>query len=1278
MTGNGTSLYARITELAGRLQPLDGRQPDPSVVHAFADALLARPGGADQLHATSAALRGALDRTPSAAERRRLLVLLDAVLSGTFERTGHPEDFVAAVDLSRETVASTDGLLRDGVSPAVLAWLRHSGTLLRDTRLGRTELAGLVPLLVHGVRVCERLHLADEQEGLLAQVALVIHAWNGRPGEVTSAELDAVVEPLLELPLPPDDDALTQALLSALGTLHMKRFNRSGLREHADLAVDTYTRLVARARPIASLYLILGDMLHHRYDRFRDRADLDRSVAMLRSGLAADPAEEPEETAALQASLAKALFERAAQDLSEDDWRSADSAFQAAARTGTDGRGHIDGVLAARSRAEAAFAASVDPSAPDAERRMGRVHGMVDATAEADGEEAVMPPEDETPGWLARQLAARFRQTGAAADHRRAVAAVREADRSATGEGVVRTRTFLADLLLAGYDTTGSRTDLEECVGLYRQLLSAGVPDSEAGREERARLLSQLAGALVFRFEYAGDQADLDDSVAAMRESIALTPASGAETVRALRLGNLTGKLMVRAELLGSLADVNEAVTVGTEAVALFGVFPDQTMLPSLLSNLAGGLRRRYQMRGDEADLDTALDTLRRMLALSPKGAPEHVRALSNLGSCLLIADSAGREGLDEGITLIRTALARTPSGHPQHYSRSVNLANALLIRWYRLHSRSDLDEAVALLRARLAADEGDAARRRRADSMFLLAGALSSLHEATSDAGTAREAALLYAEYARSSLVPAARRIQAASHWAALSEAQGDVDGPDGALAACSLAVGLLPVAAWRGLGRSDQESQLSEGTGTASAAAARALDAGRPQLAVEFLEQGRSVLWMQLLQSRAEGGVLTRLASDLTAELRQVGAALEEAAGSAETSSDRLVALARRWDALVERVGAELGDDSPFAPLPYETLARAAAGGPVVVVNVTARRSDAIVVFPPPAAPLVIPLPGLDLAETASRAADFLAAVHDRGATQPQGHVALQMTMASTLEWLWETVAKPVFDRLGLIDGSGVPGKRIWWCPTGPLTLLPLHAAGIVGGDEGTWRRVIPSYTPTLQSLARTYQDGTDPAPAVFGQEGGRLLTVAVSDSPGQPPLRYVVSEAAGIAGRFPGLSHTALVNAQATRDRVRRELAGCSWAHFACHGRQVPNEASDSAILLHDGALTVLEIARTRPAGAELAYVSACRTAAGSALLLDEAQHLVAGLQLAGFGHVVGTLWAVGDRSAAVTADRFYDVLRACGSPAAAIASAAQLLRLDHPLEPSVWAGYVHFGP
>src|SRR3984957_12976421 len=45
-----------------------------------------------------------------------------------------------------------------------------------------------------------------------------------------------------------------------------------------------------------------------------------------------------------------------------------------------------------------------------------------------------------------------------------------------------------------------------------------------------------------------------------------------------------------------------------------------------------------------------------------------------------------------------------------------------------------------------------------------------------------------------------------------------------------------------------------------------------------------------------------------------------------------------------------------------------------------------------------------------------------------------------------------------------------RIWWCPTGPLTFLPIHAAGLYNtGDPGfkTSDFVTSSYTPTLTTL-------------------------------------------------------------------------------------------------------------------------------------------------------------------------------------------------------------------
>ncbi len=63
-------------------------------------------------------------------------------------------------------------------------------------------------------------------------------------------------------------------------------------------------------------------------------------------------------------------------------------------------------------------------------------------------------------------------------------------------------------------------------------------------------------------------------------------------------------------------------------------------------------------------------------------------------------------------------------------------------------------------------------------------------------------------------------------------------------AVAGFATAVTALDEAAWRGLGRADQERVLGEYEGLARDAAAAAIRAGRVDYALELLEQGRGVM--------------------------------------------------------------------------------------------------------------------------------------------------------------------------------------------------------------------------------------------------------------------------------------------------------------------------------------------------------------------------------------------------------------------------------------------------
>jgi len=503
-------------------------------------------------------------------------------------------------------------------------------------------------------------------------------------------------------------------------------------------------------------------------------------------------------------------------------------------------------------------------------------------------------------------------------------------------------------------------------------------------------------------------------------------------------------------------------------------------------------------------------------------------------------------------------------------------------------------------------------------------------------------------------------RRLVAAQHWGRLAADTGQWAAARDGYAA---AIALLPIAAWRGADRAGQEQPLRDTRWLAAEAAACALNLGDPAGAVDLLERGRTVLWNQRLEAAADLHELRILAPDLADRLDAARAVLDtDNPDRTAATTDTRVAAAADWDGAMAEVRAR-PELARLLPVPEPPTIPADLNGTVALLVVSRYRRDAILVDRHGARSHELTALDFDqLADHIGEYFDALATIVDPDATAAERQAA-EAVLRDLLGWLWDTVAAGVVDR--------VPrGSRVWWCPTGPLTYLPVHAAGEVPD------RVISSYTPTIAALMRAWRAPDTPEQRVLG--------VAVPDAPGLPPLPGTRTELARLADVLPADTPlTRLEGPAAGREAVRNALRNHTWAHLACHGEQNLAQPSQAALALADGRLGIAEIATRIGQHADGAYLSACHTTLGGVELTDEVLHLAAALQHAGSRRVIATLWPINDARARGVARQIYATLTADGSfrpdrSATAVRDATLAVRDRFPHAPSQWAPFVHIGP
>ena len=801
---------------------------------------------------------------------------------------------------------------------------------------------------------------------------------------------------------------------------------------------------------------------------------------------------------------------------------------------------------------------------------------------------------------------------------------------------------------------TRQPADLDEALEQLRTG-TAGLPDHSYGLPGA---LSALGSALDSLFEQEHDLDALDAGIRAHRDALRNLPEDDPRYGElALRLAAALLRYHGRTRQRPSL---DEAIRALQEAEAAADRHGERSsgVLVGLANNMSVAYTALYQRTRDGADLDEAINAGQRAVSISDDAGADvadrdRAAAYGTLGMALIERyvryangnpadfmppDDASEilgQLLDEAREHLREAVTQSPSDSPEYATAQANLG-------------------IGLLRARKVGTPRDVVDEARA--------AFSAAADSQAAAAPVRLLASL----------TAGRLTADRGDWQAAADRLG-------------AAIDLLGTAVPRGLRREDREHQLSLLRDLGCDAAACAWQAGDAERAVRLFERGRGVLLAQEMGTPTETDRLR--AHDQ--ELAKKFAALQEAVAAAErgdltsdpgdwarpTAAEKRRRLRDRRDEFLDQIRdiegfAEFG--KPSGPVNLRTVG---GEGPVVLLNVSKYGSAAFLIRDATVA--VKELPGLTPETVRAMLAELLI-VTDQNKTD---QLAAQPRLDHLLRWLWDKAAGPVLDHLGIItrlDQDDKPdekteGPRIWWCPAGLLSFLPLHAAGhhATRSDaipQAAIDRVISSYTPTLGVLEQSRR-----APALAD---GQLLIV----DPGTLGSENRRRESAWRKQEGVKL----LTDAAATRSAVRSALKAGQYGrvHFECHATSELSNPSGSHLGLYGTErLALADVTALRLGHAEFAFLAACSTYQGGTMLADEAIHLGGAFQLAGYRHVVATLWPMKNTP---TADRIAAAVHQAiagseGVTAAAVAlhRATRKQRDKAPDMPSLWAPYVHSG-
>jgi tetratricopeptide (TPR) repeat protein len=833
---------------------------------------------------------------------------------------------------------------------------------------------------------------------------------------------------------------------------------------------------------------------------------------------------------------------------------------------------------------------------------------------------------------LGTALAARSAATGSLEDLNEAIAIAQEVLEISPDDDERRLKRslYLASRLKERYVWTGSISDFNEAIKVVNANLALAPEDNPS----RGHAFHILGNAMGDRHSMTGSMDDLDEAIKLAQKAVEVTPATDTEWPNFL--SSLASGFADRFDRTARLADLDEAIRLWERALEE----SPETNLSwiGLVYNLVGSYKDRYLRLGRVLDLERSVELGQTTVDKCGRGDSNRHLYLSSLAGALKMRFDLSHavEDLNTAIDLERKALEATPTDHVDYPSHLHALGTSMSRKYRQTKDIADLEEAISSVKRAL--DIMDEGHRRRAESLFDMGLYLQRRGVAVDSEGDKREAAQYYQKAMSQTQSSVQVRIEAARSvmylYMTLSEWQL-------AYEAAVVAIDLIPQLILRSLGNVDKQELLKKIGGLSSEAAGLVLQLGKGSMvALDMLERGRGLLASSLDDLHAdiddlrnECPALAERFVSLRDRLGQEDISQRESTFAWNNDSNRRHEAGEEFDKLVAEIRHQPGFEDFLLPPTENKVKQAAESGPIIVVNTCLVRCDAIVIEPHQIRAVLLP--------------------HFR--RQDMTRFIKEGTLRSSLalEWLWDCIASPILDALGLTKTPDSDWPHVWWVMTGLLTKFPIHAAGYQAKDSTNTvlDRVVSSYQTSVQSIIRGRK-------RPIGARLQQALLVGMEMTPGSSYLPNASNEVVAVRQVCESMS-IKTVEPKPVKADITAQLLQSEVFHYAGHAYTDGRNPSESYLCLEANKADCLTVSNLLDINLQrkspfLAYLSACGTGEiQNEDLSDEGIHLITAFQLLGFRHVIGTLWAVMDSLCVQFARLLYQHLRDYGTTDRAVA-------------------------